>query len=173
MDVGLCIPAQALYRALTVRREYAQMVARKNVLRRLEEAASSGRLDTAKEALALAGNLGKPGRHCVKGQGLHIGSVMDSCLRSLILTLTSIGLGAEAQARVSAMEEQAEKASQRLMVAAAEAPFHAYQTAVDAARRFPHLSALIQESERVFAMRRTQAEDLLHIAVQSRPIQVR
>lgn len=70
------------------------------------------------------------------------------------------------------MEAQSEKASQRLMEAASEFPFNAFQTAMDAAKRFPHLSALVQESERVFSTRQTQAEEQLHQAVQNRPLQV-
>ena len=50
-----------MYRARQARQEYSVMVARHNVLRKLEAAAGSGHLEAAKEALQLAGGLGEGG----------------------------------------------------------------------------------------------------------------
>ncbi|GAX83153.1 hypothetical protein CEUSTIGMA_g10579.t1, partial [Chlamydomonas eustigma] len=49
---------QALYRARAARKQYKQLAAERDVLRRLEEAAGKGHLEAAKAALAMAQNLG-------------------------------------------------------------------------------------------------------------------
>ena len=74
---------------------------------------------------------------------------------------------------MSAMEAQAKEVSEKLVAAASGGPYAVYRIALDSARRYTHLSSLVEESERIFGERLGAAEKVLHAAVEGRPQMVR
>ena len=82
------------------------------------------------------------------------------------------GLTAEVQERVEALEKAALQASHRLQEAAADGSFVSYRSALDVAKRYNHLSGLIEESGRVFSARQCQAAMDVQEAVERRPLTV-
>ena len=70
------------------------------------------------------------------------------------------------------MERAAMLASQRLQEAAADGSFASYRSALDAAKRYAHLSDLVAESGRVFSARQRKAAMDVQEAVESRPLTV-
>ncbi len=78
----------------------------------------------------------------------------------------------DVHAKVADVQRRTQEATEKLRAACAHGPAHAFQQALEAARRLPHLAREAEEAQRRFERRAAAALEAAWAAAEGAPMQV-